>query len=138
MYCSSANAKKWEVELQTLKSNNARLTGALQESTANVEEWKRQLQALKEENTKMKSRVYFPYFSLSFFIFIFSVFQLFSKPASFLAFKEFSFLKLWYFISFKKISYNINAFEKTLYLSMWKALSLFQLSEGILNSNSLW
>ncbi|XP_035220322.1 homer protein homolog 2-like [Stegodyphus dumicola] len=54
---SSANAKKWEVELQTLKSNNARLTGALQESTANVEEWKRQLQALKEENTKMKSRV---------------------------------------------------------------------------------
>ncbi|XP_054721419.1 homer protein homolog 1-like [Uloborus diversus] len=54
---SSANAKKWEVELQTLKSNNARLTGALQESTANVEEWKRQLQALKEENTKMKSKV---------------------------------------------------------------------------------
>jgi homer protein len=54
---SSANAKKWEVELQTLKSNNSRLTGALQESTANVEEWKRQLQALKEENTKMKSRV---------------------------------------------------------------------------------
>lgn len=54
---SSANAKKWEVELQTLKNNNARLTGALQESTANVEEWKRQLQALKEENSKMKSRI---------------------------------------------------------------------------------
>lgn len=46
---SSANAKKWEVELQTLKNNNARLTGALQESTANVEEWKRQLHALKGE-----------------------------------------------------------------------------------------
>ena len=42
-YFSSANAKKWEVELATLKSNNARLTAALQESTANVEEWKRQL-----------------------------------------------------------------------------------------------
>ncbi|XP_064459403.1 homer protein homolog 2-like isoform X2 [Ornithodoros turicata] len=54
---SSANAKKWEVELQTLKNNNARLTCALQESTSNVEEWKRQLQALKEENTKMKSKV---------------------------------------------------------------------------------
>lgn len=54
---SSANAKKWEVELQTLKNNNVRLTSALQESTANVEEWKRQLQALKEENTKMKTHV---------------------------------------------------------------------------------
>lgn len=53
---SSANAKKWEVELQTLKTNNVRLTSALQESTSNVEEWKRQLQALKEENIKMKSR----------------------------------------------------------------------------------
>ncbi|XP_022645408.1 homer protein homolog 2-like isoform X2 [Varroa destructor] len=53
---SSANAKKWEVELQTLKNNNARLTGALQESTANVEEWKRQLHALKDENTKMRCR----------------------------------------------------------------------------------
>lgn len=54
---SSANAKKWEVELQTLKNNNVRLTSALQESTANVEEWKRQLQALKEENTKMKTHL---------------------------------------------------------------------------------
>ncbi len=54
---SSTNAKKWEIELQTLKSNNTRLTNALQESTANVEEWKRQLQALKDENTKMKHKV---------------------------------------------------------------------------------
>jgi homer protein len=53
---SSANAKKWEVELSTLKSNNARLTAALQESTANVEEWKRQLQAYKEENQRLKQR----------------------------------------------------------------------------------
>ena len=51
---SSANAKKWEVELSTLKNNNARLTSALQESTANVEEWKRQLHAYKEENTRLK------------------------------------------------------------------------------------
>ncbi|XP_076354867.1 uncharacterized protein LOC143249246 isoform X4 [Tachypleus tridentatus] len=54
---SSANAKKWEIELQTLKNNNVRLAGALQESTTNVEEWKKQLQTLKEENTKMKSRI---------------------------------------------------------------------------------
>lgn len=54
---SSTNAKKWEIELQTLKSNNTRLTNALQESTANVEEWKRQLQALKDENTKMKHKI---------------------------------------------------------------------------------
>ena len=45
------------MELSTLKSNNARLTAALQESTANVEEWKKQLQAYKEENQRMKQRV---------------------------------------------------------------------------------
>ncbi|XP_066274158.1 homer protein homolog 2-like isoform X2 [Branchiostoma lanceolatum] len=54
---SSANAKKWEVELQTLKNNNTRLTTALQESTANVEEWKKQLAAYKEENESMKKKV---------------------------------------------------------------------------------
>jgi len=51
---SSANAKKWEVELTTLKNNNARLTSALQESTANVEEWKKQLNSYKEENSRLK------------------------------------------------------------------------------------
>jgi homer protein len=54
---SSANAKKWEVELQTLKNNNARLTAALQESTANVEEWKKQLAAYKDESARMKKKV---------------------------------------------------------------------------------
>jgi len=54
---SSANAKKWEIELLTLKNNNSRLTNALQESTSNVEEWKRQLQALKDENQKMRQTV---------------------------------------------------------------------------------
>ncbi|XP_046835570.1 homer protein homolog 2 isoform X2 [Vespa crabro] len=53
---SSANAKKWEVELATLKTNNARLTSALQESTANVDEWKRQLQLYKEENARVKAK----------------------------------------------------------------------------------
>ncbi|KPJ03529.1 Homer protein-like 2 [Papilio xuthus] len=48
-FSSSANAKKWEVELATLKSNNLRLTAALQESTANVDEWKRQLHQYREE-----------------------------------------------------------------------------------------
>lgn len=43
-----------QVELTTLKTNNARLTSALQESTANVDEWKRQLQLYKEENAKIK------------------------------------------------------------------------------------
>ncbi|XP_052100481.1 homer protein homolog 2-like isoform X5 [Mytilus californianus] len=54
---SSANAKKWEIELQTLKNNNARLTAALQESTANVEEWKKQLAAYKDESARMKKKV---------------------------------------------------------------------------------
>lgn len=53
---SSANAKKWEVELATLKNNNMRLTSALQESTANVDEWKRQLHSYKEENQRLKSK----------------------------------------------------------------------------------
>ncbi len=53
---SSANAKKWEIELQTLKNNNLRLTSALQESTANVDEWKRQLQSYKDENQRLKSK----------------------------------------------------------------------------------
>ncbi len=54
--CSCANAKKWEVELATLTSNNTRLTAALTESKGNVEEWKRQLQAYKEENQRLKQR----------------------------------------------------------------------------------
>lgn len=54
---SSANGKKWEAELQTLRNNNARLTAALQESAANVEEWKKQLQSYKDENTELRSQV---------------------------------------------------------------------------------
>lgn len=56
-FCSSQNAKKWEVELQTLKNNNARLTTALQESNVNVDEWKRQLASYKEENATLKKMV---------------------------------------------------------------------------------
>ena len=58
LFGSSANAKKWETELQTLKNNNARLTAALQESTTNVEEWKKQLNAYKEENIKLRKKVH--------------------------------------------------------------------------------
>lgn len=54
---SSANAKKWEGELQTLKNNNARLTTALQESTTNVEEWQKQLKLYKEDNNRLKLKV---------------------------------------------------------------------------------
>lgn len=42
--------------MATLKTNNARLTSALQESTANVDEWKRQLQLYKEENARVKAK----------------------------------------------------------------------------------
>jgi len=54
---SSANAKKWEAELQTLRNNNARLTAALQESANNVDEWSRQLQMYKDENARLRSQV---------------------------------------------------------------------------------
>ena len=54
---SSTNAKKWEQDMQTLRSNNQRLTTALQESNVNVEEWKKQLAAYKEENSRMKTKV---------------------------------------------------------------------------------
>lgn len=43
--------------MSTLKSNNLRLTSALQESTANVDEWKRQLHSYKEENQRLKVRL---------------------------------------------------------------------------------
>lgn len=46
----------FQIELTTLKTNNARLTSALQESTANVDEWKRQLQLYKEENARVKAK----------------------------------------------------------------------------------
>ena len=54
---SSANAKKWETELQNLRNNNARLTTALQESTSNVEEWKKQLLLYQDENSRLHTRV---------------------------------------------------------------------------------
>lgn len=54
---SSANAKKWETEFQTLKNNNARLTAALQESAVNVEKWKEQLNNYKEDNQRLRKKV---------------------------------------------------------------------------------
>ena len=57
--CSSANAKKWETEFQTLKNNNARLTAALQESAVNVEKWKEQLNNYKEDNQRLRKKVRF-------------------------------------------------------------------------------
>lgn len=44
-----------QVELSTLKNNNARLTSALQESTSNVEEWKRQLHNYKVVRNGIRS-----------------------------------------------------------------------------------
>ncbi|KAJ8263089.1 hypothetical protein COCON_G00155460 [Conger conger] len=54
---SSAINKHWEAELEALKSNNAKLTAALLESTANVKQWKQQLAAYQEEAERLHKRV---------------------------------------------------------------------------------
>lgn len=54
---SAANVKKWEIELQTLRESNARLTTALQESAASVEQWKRQFSICRDENDRLRSKV---------------------------------------------------------------------------------
>lgn len=51
--------KKWEIELQTLRESNARLTTALQESAASVEQWKRQFSICRDENDRLRSKVGF-------------------------------------------------------------------------------
>lgn len=56
---SAANVKKWEMELQTLRESNARLTTALQESAASVEQWKRQFSICRDENDRLRSKVGF-------------------------------------------------------------------------------
>ncbi|KAJ8380407.1 hypothetical protein SKAU_G00011850 [Synaphobranchus kaupii] len=54
---SSTINKHWEAELEALKSNNAKLTAALLESTANVKQWKQQLAAYQEEAERLHKRV---------------------------------------------------------------------------------
>lgn len=54
---SAANVKKWEMELQTLRESNARLTAALQESAASVEQWKRQFSICRDENDQLRTKV---------------------------------------------------------------------------------
>lgn len=49
--------KHWEAELAALKSNNAKLTAALLESTANVKQWKQQLAVYQEEAERLHKRV---------------------------------------------------------------------------------
>ncbi|XP_027008538.1 homer protein homolog 1 isoform X3 [Tachysurus fulvidraco] len=57
-HSSSTNMNKhWEAELAALKSNNAKLTAALLESTANVKQWKQQLAAYQEEAERLHKRV---------------------------------------------------------------------------------
>ncbi|KTG39671.1 hypothetical protein cypCar_00011597 [Cyprinus carpio] len=53
---SPTTNKHWEAELATLKSNNAKLTAALLESTANVKQWKQQLAAYQEEAERLHKR----------------------------------------------------------------------------------
>ncbi len=57
MFYSPTTNKHWEAELATLKSNNAKLTAALLESTANVKQWKQQLAAYQEEAERLHKRV---------------------------------------------------------------------------------
>ncbi|XP_012385939.1 homer protein homolog 2 isoform X1 [Dasypus novemcinctus] len=54
---SAANVKKWEMELQTLRESNARLTTALQESAASVEQWKRQFSICRDENERLRNKI---------------------------------------------------------------------------------
>ncbi|CAM9819959.1 unnamed protein product [Lampetra fluviatilis] len=54
---SSANGKKWEVELQALKSSNSRLSAALTEATASADAGKQQLHALQGEAEHLRQRV---------------------------------------------------------------------------------
>ena len=54
---SAANVKKWEIELQTLRESNTRLTSALQESAASVEQWKRQFSLCRDENDRLRNKV---------------------------------------------------------------------------------
>lgn len=54
---SAANVKKWEMELQTLRESNARLTSALQESAASLEQWKRQFSVCRDENDRLRNKV---------------------------------------------------------------------------------
>ncbi|KAK3555576.1 hypothetical protein QTP86_022017 [Hemibagrus guttatus] len=54
---STNMTKHWEAELAALKSNNAKLTAALLESTANVKQWKQQLAAYQEEAERLHKRV---------------------------------------------------------------------------------
>lgn len=55
---SAQNVKKWEGEMQTLRSNNVKLTAALKESNQHVTEWKEKLQQYKEESAQLKKKVY--------------------------------------------------------------------------------
>ncbi|XP_073083332.1 homer protein homolog 2 isoform X3 [Manis javanica] len=54
---SAANVKKWEIELQTLRESNARLSTALQESAASAEQWKRQFSVCRDENDQLRSKI---------------------------------------------------------------------------------
>ena len=50
--------KKWEEEMQTLKTNNLKLTAALKESNQHVAEWKDKLHQYKEESAALKKKVH--------------------------------------------------------------------------------
>lgn len=49
------SGRKFEDEIQALKTANLRLTAAVQESETNVEEWKKQMMFYKEECSRFKN-----------------------------------------------------------------------------------
>lgn len=52
---TNSNLQKLEEEVQIIKTNNMRLTTALQESHSNIDEWKKQLQYYKDECTRLRN-----------------------------------------------------------------------------------
>ncbi len=52
-----AKIKEWERELGTLRTSNARLRIALEESHATVDEWRKQLTAWQDEAETLRAQV---------------------------------------------------------------------------------
>jgi len=52
---STANNRKWDDEIQSLKTNTIRLSTALQETNSNADDLKKQLQYYKDECTRLRN-----------------------------------------------------------------------------------
>ena len=52
---TTQNARKIEDEIHVLKTNNVRLTAALQETQTNMDIWRKELQFYKDECSRLKN-----------------------------------------------------------------------------------